>query len=156
MILGLLAGGIFRSPRTPVQKIRWFLFAGVALAAIGWGLGAAGICPVVKRIWTPTWTLYSGGWCFLLLAGFFATTDLIGRRAWVFFLVVAGTNSIAAYCIAHMFEDFIHKALLCHVGPKAFRAFGSAYEPLALGASVLLIEWLILLWMYRRKIFLKI
>lgn len=156
MILGLLAGGVFRSGRTARQKIRWFLIAGVVTGAIGWGLGAAGICPVVKRIWTPSWTLYSGGWCFLLLAGFYAATDLIGRRGWAFPLVVVGTNSIAAYCIAHVSEDFIRKALLTHAGPNAFRAFGSAYEPVVLGASVLLIEWLILLWMYRRKIFLKI
>jgi predicted acyltransferase len=156
MILGLLAGGVFRSKRTPIQKFRWFLVAGAAAGVIGWGLGAAGVCPVVKRIWTPSWTLYSGGWCFLLLAGFYAATDLIHRRAWVFALVVVGTNSIAAYCIAHVCEGFIRQSLLCHLGPNTFQAFGRAYEPLTLGASVLLIEWLILLWMYRRRLFLKI
>jgi predicted acyltransferase len=156
MILGLLAGGVFRSPRTAFEKIRWFVLVGVIIGAIGWGLGATGICPVVKRIWTPSWTLYSGGWCFVLLAGFFAATDLIGCRRWAYFLVVVGTNSIAAYCIAHICEGFIQKSLVCHLGADTFRAFGSAYEPVVLGASVLLIEWLILLWMYRRKIFLKI
>jgi hypothetical protein len=44
-------------------------------------------------------------------------------------------NSIAAYCIAHP---------------------GDGYEPLFLGATVLLAFWLILLWMYRRKLFLRI
>ena len=156
MILGLLAGGIFRSTRTPIQKIRWFLIAAATTGIIGWAFGAAGICPVVKRIWTPSWTLYSGGWCFLFLAAFYITTDLIGRRGWAFFLVVVGTNSIAAYCIAHICVDFLRKTLLTHAGPKAFGIFGPAYEPLMLGACVLLVEWLILLWMYRRKIFLKI
>ena len=156
MILGLLAGGVFRSRRTPIQRIRWFLVAALATGVIGWACGAAGICPVVKRIWTPSWTLYSGGWCFLLMAAFYAATDLIHHKAWAFALVIVGTNSITAYCIAHICEDFIHKSLVCHLGPGTFQLFGSAYEPVVLGASVLLIEWLILLWMYRRKIFLKI
>ena len=58
----------------------------LALFGAGWGLGAVGVCPVVKRIWTPTWTLYSGGWCFLLLAGFYAATDV---TQWVPFLLTS-------------------------------------------------------------------
>ena len=156
MVLGLLAGGVIGSDRKPATKIRWFLIAGVATGIIGWGLGAAGICPVVKRIWTPTWTLYSGGWCFLLLALFYAATDVIHRRAWAFPLIVVGMNSIAAYCIAHVCVDFITKSLQTHLGEKTFRVFGSDYQALTLGASVLLVEWLILWWMHRRKLFLKI
>ena len=37
-----------------------------------------------------------------------------------------------------------------------FRRFGAEYEPLVSGIAVLTVEWLILLWMYRRKIFLRI
>jgi heparan-alpha-glucosaminide N-acetyltransferase len=156
MILGLLAGGVFRNPRTATAKIRWFLAAGVATGVIGFALGAAGVCPVVKRIWTPSWTLYSGGWCFLLLALFYAATDVVHRRAWAYPLIVVGMNSIAAYCIAHVCVAFITKSLQIHLGEHTFRLFGPAYEPLALGACVLLVEWLILWWMYRRKLFLKI
>jgi heparan-alpha-glucosaminide N-acetyltransferase len=65
-------------------------------------------------------------------------------------------NSIAAYLIAHLFVDFIFKSLPLHLGRHTFEAFGQAYEPFVLGASVLLIEWLILWWMYRRKIFLRV
>ena len=156
MILGLIAGGVFRSPRAPAAKLRWSLIAGAAVGITGWGLGAAGVCPVVKRIWTPTWTLYSGGWCFLLLAGFYAATDLVHRRTWAFPLVVVGMNSIAAYCIAHICVGFIRQSLQCHLGENTFSVFGRAYEPLTLGACVLIVEWLILWWMYRRKLFLKI
>jgi predicted acyltransferase len=156
MILGLLAGGIFRTPRPAAAKIRWFLVAGMTTGVIGWGLGAAGVCPVVKRIWTPTWTLYSGGWCFLLLALFYAATDVIHRRAWAYPLIVVGMNSIAAYWIAHACVAFITKSLHIHLGERAFQVFGAAYQPVVLGACVLLVEWLILWWMYRRKLFLKI
>jgi heparan-alpha-glucosaminide N-acetyltransferase len=65
-------------------------------------------------------------------------------------------NSIAAYCIAHLFEGFIHAALLRHVGQDVLAALGAAYETFLLGACVLLVYWLILYWMYHMKVFLRI
>ena len=67
---------------------------------LGYGLGYLGICPVVKRIWTPCWVLFSGGICFLFLAFFYAVMDVLGWSLWAFPLQVIGANSIAAYCLA--------------------------------------------------------
>ncbi len=156
MILGLIAGGLLRSDKMPSAKIRWLVIAGIAGLVSGWLLGALGICPVVKRIWTPSWVLFSGGWCFLLLAGFYAVMEMWQKKGWAFPLVVIGANSIAAYCIAHLFDDFISKNLKTHLGQKFFQFAGAAYEPFFHGAAILLMFWLILLWMYRRKIFLRI
>ena len=156
MILGLIAGGVLRSQRAPWAKVKWLAVAGVIGLAAGAALGWLGICPVVKKIWTPSWVLFSGGWCFLLLAGFYAVIDLWKRKAWAFPLVVIGVNSIAAYCMAHLFEDFIAKALRTFLGQDFFKMFGAAYEAFLHGAGVLLVLWLLLLWMYRRKIFLRI
>jgi predicted acyltransferase len=156
MILGLIAGGVLRSERSSLGKVKWLTIAGLAFLAAGAVIGWLGICPVVKRIWTPSWVLFSGGWCFLLLAGFYAVIDLWGRKGWSFPLVVIGMNSIAAYCIAHLFDSFIGKALKTNLGQDAFKLFGEAYEPLVHGAAVLFFLWLILFWMYRRKLFLKI
>ena len=156
MILGLIAGNLLRSDKTPTAKIRWLVVAGIGGLVSGWLLGALGICPVVKRIWTPSWVLFSGGWCFLLLAGFHAVIEMWQKRSWASPLLVIGANSIAAYCIAHLFDGFISSNLKTHLGQKFFQLAGAAYEPFFLGAAVLLGFWLILLWMYRRKIFLRI
>lgn len=156
MILGLLAGNVLRTERTPQQKIKWLVAAGVIGLAAGLLLGWLGICPVVKRIWTPSWGLYSGGWCFLLLAAFYAVIDWQGIRRWAFPLLVIGMNSIAAYCIAELTSGFFTEVLKRHFGQNSFKFFGEAYEPLLLGAGVLLLWWLILLGMYRKKIFLRI
>jgi heparan-alpha-glucosaminide N-acetyltransferase len=156
MILGLLAGGVLRSERTARERLRWLVLAGVAGLASGWLIGALGICPVVKRIWTPSFTLWSGGWCFLFLAGFHFVLDVRGRQRWAFPLVILGMNSIAAYCASWLWPEFISEALVRHLGSGPFLAFGPAYEPFLLGAVTLLILWLILLWMYRRRIFLRI
>jgi heparan-alpha-glucosaminide N-acetyltransferase len=156
MILGLMAGVVLRSGRTPREKVRWFVVAGVSGLAAGAALGWLGVVPVVKRIWTPSWTLFSGGWCFLFLAAFYFVVDIRQRRRWAFPLVVVGMNSIAAYMIAHLFQNFILKSLATHLGRGTFRVFGEAYEPFVHGAAALAIMWLLLYWMYRRKLFLKI
>jgi heparan-alpha-glucosaminide N-acetyltransferase len=156
MILGLIAGNVLHEARSARAKIGWLTLAGIVALAAGLLLGALGICPVVKRIWTPSWTLFSGGWCFLLLAAFYFMLDIVGWRGGAFPLIVIGTNSIAAYCLSHLIEGFLSKSLDIHLGHETFRLLGPAYEPLLHGAAVLGALWLILFAMYRRKIFLRV
>jgi heparan-alpha-glucosaminide N-acetyltransferase len=156
MILGLIAGGWLRRDGSPWAKVALFTATGLVFLAAGLAAETYGVCPIVKRIWTPAWTLYSGGWCLLLLAGFYATTDAIGHPGWSFPLRVIGANSIAAYCMAHLIEGFIVSSFKTHLGKDVFKVFGDAYEPLVTGIVVLAVFWLILFWMYRRKIFLRI
>lgn len=155
MILGLIAGRWMKAeaPAIPMKK---FVVTGVSLLAAGLLLHYTGICPIVKRIWTPAWTLFSGGACFLLLAAFCWIIEVRNYRAWAFPLVVIGMNSIAAYLIAHLFEEFIFSSYRINLGEGPFQIFGVGLEPLLMGATVLLTYWLILFWMYRRKLFLKI
>ena len=156
MILGLITGETLRSGRTALQKVRWLVIAGLVTLVLGWGIGALGVCPVVKKLWTPTWVLFSGGWCLLLMALFYLVIDVWQHRAWCFPLLVIGLNSIAAYCLVHLIKDFIISSLKTHLGAGAFLVFGKAYEPLFLGGTTLFVLWLMLWWMYRRKIFLRI
>ena len=155
MILGLAAGRWLRE-RAPGIPMKRLLAAGAIGIASGLLLHFTGICPVVKRIWTPSWTLFSGGLCFLFLAGFCWVMEVKGYRKWAFPLVVIGMNSMAAYLIAHLFERFIVDSFRIHLGANAFTFAGSAYEPFLRGLAVLLVYWLLLFWMYRRKLFLRV
>ena len=156
MILGLLAGGVLRSNRSEIRKIRWLVLAAVVALAGGMLLDRLGVCPIVKRIWTPSWTLYSSGWCFLLLAAFYTVMDIWGFRHIGFPLIVIGMNSIVAYCMAAMCRGFFISSLNTHLGAETFQAFGRAYSSLLQGGALLLAYWLILYWMYRHKVFVKI
>ncbi len=155
MILGLAAGRWLRAaaPRIPMRRL---LAAGAIGVAAGLLLHFAGICPIVKRIWTPSWTLFSGGICFFFLAGFCWLTEVKGWRKWAYPLVVVGMNSIAAYLMAHLFQSFIISSFRIHLGPHFFAFLGTGLEPLLRGAAVLAVYWLMLFWMYRRKLFLKV
>lgn len=156
MILGLFAGNILKSGKTNSEKLKTFLIYGISLLAIGFLLNLSGICPNVKRIWTPTWVLFSGGWCFLLLAMFYFLVEIRTYGKGFEFLRIIGINSIAAYVIAHTLVYFIGTNIPIHLGHNYAKIFGVEYEHLVNGGLVLFFEWLVLFWMFRKKIFIKI
>jgi predicted acyltransferase len=156
MIIGLLAGNMLRSGKAPFVLIRRFVVIGIALLAFAALLHFTGLAPVVKRIWTPGWVIFSGGCCFLLLALFYGLIDAPKHKRRALFLVVIGTNSIVAYVLADGFGSFVTKTLYTHLGQHYDQLFGDAYSTLVKGALVLLIDWLILYWLYRKKIFIKV
>jgi heparan-alpha-glucosaminide N-acetyltransferase len=156
MILGLLAGGWLQSATAWWKKVGWLVLAGGVSLGLGLAADYYDICPIVKRIWTPSWTLYSGGWCFFILAGLYLVMDVAGLQAWAFPLRVIGMNSIAAYCIAHLIGSFVLGSFKTHLGQNVFKGWFPEYETLFSGIAILLVYWLILFWMYRRRIFLRI
>ncbi len=156
MILGLIAGSWIKGQGSAGGKLGKMALAGVIGIGLGLGLDDLHVCPMVKRIWTPSWVLFSGGICFLVLGFLYALIDLTGYAGWTYPLRVIGRNSIAAYCLADMTRSFVEKSLRTHIPSRFFDRWGEAYEPLVLGSAVLVVYWLILFWMDRRKIYLKV
>jgi heparan-alpha-glucosaminide N-acetyltransferase len=156
MQLGVWAGRWLQTPRQPVDKLKGLVAGGVALTLAGLIFQWLHICPIVKRIWTSSYTLYSGGLVILMLAGFYALIEWKGWRRWSFPLLVIGANSIAIYVMSWTIEHFISSALVRHLGRAPFAVLGPPFEPVLRGVGVLMVFWAILFWMYRRKIFLRI
>ena len=156
MLLGLLAGGLVRSRLSSLQKILIMLALGGAGLAIGWKLGELGICPVVKRIWTPSWVIFSGGWAFLTLAVFYLIIDVAKLRFWAMPLVWVGMNSIAIYCMAQLLGPWFRENMYRYFGANVFNLAGNAYEPMLRAGFFLLFCWLTAWWMHRQKVFIKI
>src|SRR5262249_37804950 len=142
---------------------------------IGVVLGAAlhwTVCPSIKRIWTPSWAVFSTGWTFYLLAAFYAIIDLAGYKRWAFPLAVVGMNSIAMYCMSQLMKPWIRGTILPHLNEPLNAMFrkpiffetplyglevlAGVFGPIWLYTGTLIILWLICLWMYRRKIFIRI
>jgi predicted acyltransferase len=156
MVLGLIAGKWLKSAVSSSWFIKRCVIAGVILLAFAFALNVAGINPIVKRIWTPSWTLLSGGWCFLLLAGFYYLVDVKNNSSKFLFLIVIGTNSIAAYILAHTIDSFIDQSFRIHISQNYDLIFGEGLKSLVSGAVILLFEWWILYWMYKKKLFIRI
>ena len=156
MLLGLWCGEWLKSARSTRDKLKGLIVAGVGLALAGLILQWLHVAPIVKRIWTLSYTFYSSGLVILMLAAFYFAIELRGWRRWVFPLLVIGANSIAVYVMSWTLEEPVTRALLRHFGTAPFTFLGPPFEPVLKGAAVITVFWLILWWMYRRRIFLKI
>jgi predicted acyltransferase len=132
------------------------------------GMVSSEICPIVKRIWTPSWVLYSTAWTLWMLAGFYGLIDVLRYRRWAFPLVVVGMNSIAIYMMSQLLKDYTARQVQM-IGGTLFAwlhnrfghavdpdIFGGTYGPIIRSVSVLAVFWVVCWWMYRRKIFLRI
>lgn len=157
MILGLLAGGVLINNSPANTKLKALIIIGVSLIAFGVLLHLTNLNPIVKRIWTPAWAIFSGGICFCFLSLIYFIVDLKEYRKPLFFLKVIGMNSIAAYVMSDGgVRQYIIDNLYIHLGPHYDQVFGLAYATLVSGALTLLLLWLILYWMYKRGIYIKI
>lgn len=156
MLFGLMCGELLRSSRSDKKKLKILAIAGVAGLIVGQIMNATGFCPLVKRIWTPSWAIFSTGWCCLILAALYGVVDVLKFRRWTFPLVVVGMNSIAIYSMAQLLKPWASKTLKIHLGPEAFNLLGRANAPLVEYNLIGLLFWLICYWMYRNKVFVRI
>jgi len=156
MLFGLLAGQLLRSDLPITRKLKRLVLFGIVGVIVGKAIAVVGLCPIVKRIWTPSWAVYCGGWVTLLLAGFVALVEWRQWKRWAFPFVVVGLNPITLYCMWQLSSGFVRTNIKRHLGQQIFESFGATYTPTLERLGVLLVFWLILLWMYRRKIFLRI
>jgi predicted acyltransferase len=173
MLLGLMCGELLRSGRSDGQKLAILIVAGLGGLIVGLLLNWSGLCPLVKRIWTPTWAIFSGGWCCLILAGLYAVIDVLKLRFWAFPLVVVGMNSIAIYCMGMLLDPWTTRTFKTHLGQEIFnlkltvgnhiyylvdqhyQPIVDLYQPTIQAIMVGMVYWLICLWMYRNRIFIR-
>jgi predicted acyltransferase len=158
MLLGLIAGNWLRDDFTISQRISYFFLAIVVCFSVAWGVDAAGLCPIVKRIWTPTWVLWSGGWCFAFLLSFYLIADVATWKSWAFPFTVIGSNSIAAYVMSYVTAPFFEDRLTVWFRPIWNRpdGFFPHSTEVLVGAITFTLIWLILYWMNRHKLYLRI
>lgn len=168
MLFGLMCGELLRSGYSVWGKLILLLAAGIGGVVIGHLLQSSATTPLelfgpaVKRIWTPTWVIFSTGWCCLILASLYAIIDVAKlRRGWTFPIVVVGMNSIAIYCMAQTLKGWTARTLQKHIGANLgveniFEIAGAGYAPTVEKCLVGLVFWLVCWWMYRNKVFIRI
>ena len=148
-ILGLLIGGLLMSSRSNRSKVTIIGLTG--LSGVALGLALSPVAPVVMKLWTTSYGILSAGWACLFFLCFYWVIDLRGYRKWAFPFVVIGMNAIAAYMGTSLFSLNRIVGVFTKGIAQSLDPFGALFS----AAAVLLVEWLILLWMYKRKIFIK-
>jgi predicted acyltransferase len=163
-LIGVLAGLFLRSSTlSDSRKALGLALAGVSGVVLGliWNPWF----PINKKMWTSSYVFYAAGWSLLILAAFWFLVQVrkYTRGTWV--LLVFGTNAIAAYVLSEVMADCLenvrvgdHSSVLhwtaVHIAAlmPSFPALGS----LAYSLLYVLVCWLIVLPLYRKKIFIKI
>lgn len=162
MIFGIMTGEMLRGPRGLWAKIAILVLFG--LLCLGFGMAVDGyiwphmnwtwsVAPIVKRIWTPSWAVFSTGWVLLTLAFFVIVIDAWRVKFWAFPLIVVGMNSIVMYVMSWLFKPWVRETLHTHL-PESF--FDGTWGPVIESSLVLLVLWLVVFWLYRRGVFVRI
>lgn len=149
-MFGVFAGQIMKYGTDKLKNFQRLLAIGLALLLAGWLLGFQ--TPVIKKIWSASMTLWSGGWCFLLMSLFYYVVDYKKKAKGLNWLKIYGMNSIIAYTLG-MVINFRSVANSLLWGLEKYT--GNYYEAMITLANFLLL-FLILHYMYQRKIFIKI
>ncbi|HCN28102.1 MAG TPA: DUF5009 domain-containing protein [Verrucomicrobiales bacterium] len=153
MLMGVVTAELLlRSRQTHARKCVNLLVAGVLCLLIG-TLMDIFLVPSVKRIWTPSWVIFSGGWVLMMLAAFYWLVEVAGQRRLVFPLVVVGMNSIFIYLMHSLGAGWITGRLKTHLGAQWFTG---EWAPVLERGGMLLVLWLLCLWLYRQRAFLRL
>jgi predicted acyltransferase len=154
VLCGVLTGEWLRSNRTQKRKAAWMLVFGAAGLVAGelWNVWF----PINKKLWTSSYVLFTAGFALVCLAACYWTIDIkLHRGWWTRPLLIFGTNAIAAYIISEFlagffgWKDILFQHTFAHVtSPR----LASLLYSLAIVVLCFLPVW----WMYRKRIFLKV
>jgi predicted acyltransferase len=150
VLIGVLAGHRLRANTAPPRRALEYLAAGALLLAVSllWNT----VFPINKLLWTSSYVLFTGGWSLLLFSLFYWIIDVREYRAWAFPLVLIGMNAITIYMATRLFNfRQIARPLV-----SGLARFSGNYQEIVLVASAFAVEMLLLYFLYRRKLFLKV
>ncbi len=149
-MLGAFAGQIMKNGKDKRKNSQWLFMIGGALLLSAWLLSFQ--TPVIKKIWSASMTLWSGGLCFLLMALFYYTVDYKGRSKGLNWLKIYGMNSIVAYTLGMVvnFRSVAHSLLW---GLEKYT--GDYYSAILTFANFLILFFILQL-MYKWRVFVKI
>jgi predicted acyltransferase len=147
-ILGLLMGRLLMSSRQPYDKIKILAVTCAGVLALGYVVSI--FVPVVMKMWTVSYGLISAGWACTVLLIFYCVIDVLGHRKWAFLFVVIGMNALAVY----LSDTVMRLSTITHVFTRDLADLMGSFGPFFAALIYLGLEWAILYWMYKRRIFL--
>ena len=150
-LMGTVAGNILRKRETTDwQKIGYLTVTGIGLIILA--LAFSAFYQIIKKCWTSTFNMLTGGISFILMAFFYLIIDHWKFRSWAFYFRVIGMNSIFIYLFGRII-DMEHVTTFF---------FGWLAKPLGDAGNFMILicglalNWLLLYYMYKKKIFLRV
>ena len=148
-IVGLIFGQVLRDDSSPRAKLKVFVLTGAGCLAAGFGLSP--VVPVIMKVWTTSYGLVATGWACLFFSLFYWVTDLRGWRSWAFPFTVIGVNALAAYLL----NTIIPIGRIVGTFTKPLVPLLGGFGPVMATGAVFFTGWLILFWLYRKRLYLR-
>jgi predicted acyltransferase len=151
-LLGILTGSFLKtSAIAPAKKALRMAILGI----IFWGLAHLWNLdfPINKNLWSSSFVLNVGGYSLTLLAIFYYIIDVRGYKKWAFYFRVIGMNSILIYMSGRFIDwEYTTNGFLKWFG----QWIGNPWNIVVMAICYVMIKWLFLYFMYRKKIFLRV
>ena len=165
-LLGVLAGMCLASPLPASRKAAWLAIGGAAgmVAGLIWNLAF----PINKNLWTSSYAVFTAGFASLLLAACYWAIDVRGWRGWTKPFVILGSNAITLFVASGVLVKTLNLIRVTTDDGRDVAVSRYAYVqwfvPLASpkNASLmyalanLVVLFVLLAWMYRRRLFLRV
>jgi predicted acyltransferase len=156
-LFGIMAGWLLTSTRwTEKQKAAWLLGAGTGALCVGflWGLQM----PVIKRIWTPSFCLVSGGFSTVMLGAFYLVVDVWRWQKWCTPFLWIGANALAVYLAVNLLDFNAIAARLAGGDVQAFldSRIGQGVGGVLIAGIGLLLPVMFVRFLHRQKIFIRL
>ncbi|WP_069659028.1 acyltransferase family protein [Arcticibacter eurypsychrophilus] len=157
-IWGVLAGKWLYSERSKKNKLQGLVFAGIVLLFAGMALDLSSLTPIIKRISTSSFVFASGGWVLLILAAFYWLVDLCRQQKFAHLFSAAGMNALFIYLFFETVGmQWLNPTVFIFIdGFLSFAGLSSSFIAVVSAFTVLVLEWLLCIWLYRNKLFFKI
>lgn len=150
-LMGTFAGNTLRNKTfTQTKKTSILLISGLVLVIIA--LSLSPVYPIIKKLWTVPFNIMAAGTSFLLLSVFYYVIDVKLWRGWIFFFQVIGLNSITIY-LGVRIVDF---ASISEFFTGWLANPAGLYGPVIITIGAIAVEWLLLYYLYKNKIFLRV
>jgi predicted acyltransferase len=152
-LLGILTGSFLKNHTniTGTKKSLYLFITGIIFLLVAqlWNLDF----PINKNLWTSSFVLNVGGYSLILLSIFYYIIDVRGYKRWSFFFRVIGMNSILIYMSGKFINwEYSTNAFFGWLG----QLLSDPWNAVILAICYVLIKWLFLYFMYRKKVFLRV
>jgi predicted acyltransferase len=151
-LLGILAGRLLKTgQQSKARKAGLLAIAGIVFLAIAqiWNLDF----PINKNLWTSSFVMHVGGLSLLLLSLFYYVIDVLGYKAWAFYFKVIGMNSILIYISSKFINwNYATAGFFGWLG----QLVGQPYNIVVMAICFVMVKWMFLYFLYRKKAFLKV
>ena len=165
ILIGFLVGTMIKTTTDHEDNAQRMAVLGSTLIILGWIWGFT--FPINKQLWTSSYVLFTGGIATLVLSSIIWIIDVKNIKTCTKPIVIFGANAIFLYAASGIWTKILLK-IKFELDGQMTSGYGYLYQTIFqpffgdINGSFLFalfhvfMFWLILAWMYRKKIFIKI